>query len=95
MASHNVRLIWQPVASFALQKQFLGRLHQAALQFITTLKYIMKESPYKIRIIGIYWEVFPRFTLCCCRAQPDWAYEFPDWTEPDTQIFRTGPAGQD
>jgi hypothetical protein len=24
-----VRLIWQPVASFALQKRFLGRLHQA------------------------------------------------------------------
>ena len=24
------------------------------------------------------------------RAQPDWAYEFPDRTEPDTQICRTG-----
>ena len=22
----------------------------------------------------------------CIRAQPDWAYEFPDWTGPDTQI---------
>ena len=24
------------------------------------------------------------------RAQPDWAYEFPDRTGPDTQICRTG-----
>ena len=24
------------------------------------------------------------------RAQTDWAYEFPDRTEPDTQICRTG-----
>ena len=29
------------------------------------------------------------------RAQPDWAYEFPDRTGPDTQICRTGPAGPD
>ena len=28
-----------------------------------------------------------------CRAEPDWAYEFPDRTGPDTQICRTGPAG--
>ena len=27
------------------------------------------------------------------RARPDWAYEFPDRTGPDTQICRTGPAG--
>ena len=27
------------------------------------------------------------------RARPDWAYEFPDQTGPDTQIFWTGPAG--
>ena len=26
------------------------------------------------------------------RAQPDWAYEFPDRTGPDTQICRTRPA---
>ena len=26
------------------------------------------------------------------RAQPDWAFEFPDRTGPDTQICRTGPA---
>ena len=26
------------------------------------------------------------------RAQPNWAYEFPDRTGPDTQICRTGPA---
>ena len=26
-------------------------------------------------------------------AQPDWAYEFPGWTGPDTMISRTGPAG--
>ena len=30
-----------------------------------------------------------------CRARPDWAYEFPDRTGPDTQICRTGPAGPD
>ena len=29
------------------------------------------------------------------RAQPDWAYEFPDRTGPDTQICRTGPVGPD
>ena len=29
------------------------------------------------------------------RAQPDWAYEFPERTGPDTQICRTGPAGPD
>ena len=29
------------------------------------------------------------------RAQPDWAYEFPVWIGPDTQICRTGPAGWD
>ena len=29
------------------------------------------------------------------RARPDWAYEFPDRTGPDTQICRTGPAGPD
>ena len=29
------------------------------------------------------------------RAQPDWAYEFPDRTGPDTQIYRTGHAGPD
>jgi hypothetical protein len=29
------------------------------------------------------------------RAQPDWAYEFPDRTGRDTQIYRTGPAGPD
>ena len=29
------------------------------------------------------------------RAQPDWTYEFPDQTGPDTQICRTGPAGPD
>ena len=28
------------------------------------------------------------------RAQPDWAYEFLDRTGPDTQICRTGLAGQ-
>ena len=28
------------------------------------------------------------------RARPDWAYEFSDRTGPDTQICRTGPAGQ-
>ena len=27
------------------------------------------------------------------RAQPNWSYEFPDRTGPDTQICRTGPAG--
>ena len=27
------------------------------------------------------------------RARADWAYEFPDWTGPDTQICRTGPTG--
>ena len=26
------------------------------------------------------------------RFQPDWAYEFPDRTGPDTQICSTGPA---
>ena len=30
-----------------------------------------------------------------CRAWLDWQYELPDWTGPDTQIFRTGPAGPD
>ena len=29
------------------------------------------------------------------RARPDWAYEFPDRTGPDTQICLTGPAGPD
>ena len=29
------------------------------------------------------------------RAQPDWAFEFPDQTGPDNQICRTGPAGPD
>ena len=29
------------------------------------------------------------------RARPDWAYEFPDRTGPDTQICQTGPAGLD
>ena len=29
------------------------------------------------------------------RAQPDWAYEFPDRTGPDNQICRTGPARPD
>ena len=29
------------------------------------------------------------------RARPDWAYDFPDRTGPDTQICRTGPAGPD
>ena len=29
------------------------------------------------------------------RARPDWAYEFPDRTGPDTQICRTGPVGPD
>ena len=29
------------------------------------------------------------------RAQPDWAYEFPDRTGPDTQICRTDPARPD
>ena len=29
------------------------------------------------------------------RARLDWAYEFPDWTGPDTQICWTGPAGPD
>ena len=29
------------------------------------------------------------------RAWPDWAYEFPDWTGPDTQICWTCPAGPD
>ena len=29
------------------------------------------------------------------RARPDWAYEFPDQTGPDTQICRTGPARPD
>ena len=28
------------------------------------------------------------------RAQPDWAYEFPDRTGLDIQICRTGPARQ-
>mgnify|MGYP006888594103 CR=1 FL=1 len=27
--------------------------------------------------------------------RPDWAYEFSDQKEPDTQICRTGPAGLD
>ena len=31
-------------------------------------------------------QFFPFLT----RARPDWAYEFPDWTGPDTQICRTG-----
>ena len=29
------------------------------------------------------------------RARPDWEYEFPDLTGPDTQIRRTCPAGPD
>ena len=29
------------------------------------------------------------------RARPDWAYEFPDQTGPDTQICRTGPSRPD
>ena len=29
------------------------------------------------------------------RAQPDWAYEFPAQTGPETQICRTGPAEPD
>ena len=29
------------------------------------------------------------------RAQPDWAYDFPDRTGPDTQICQKGPAAQD
>ena len=35
------------------------------------------------------------FILHSIRARPDWAYEFPDRTGPDTQICRTGPAGLD
>ena len=31
----------------------------------------------------------------CSRAWPDWAYEFPDQTGPDTQIYWTGPAQPD
>ena len=27
------------------------------------------------------------------RARPDWAYEFPDWSAPETRICRTGPEG--
>ena len=27
------------------------------------------------------------------RAQLDWAYEFPDRTGTDTQIYQTGPTG--
>jgi hypothetical protein len=29
------------------------------------------------------------------RVQPDWAYEFPDRTGPETQICRIGPARPD
>ena len=40
------------------------------------------------KTIQHFWEV-------SFRARPDWAYEFPDRTGPDTQIYRTGPAGPD
>ena len=32
--------------------------------------------------------------ICFIRAQPDWTYECLTRTGPDTQICRTGPAGQ-
>ena len=34
-------------------------------------------------------------TQMLCRAQPDWAYEFPDRTGPDTKVCPIGPARLD
>ena len=41
------------------------------------------------------WPLLVHISVNFTRAQPDWAYEFPDRTGPDTQICRTGPAGPD
>ena len=37
-----------------------------------------------------HWKNREEFYSYFSRAQPDWAYEFPDRTGPDTQICRTG-----
>ena len=37
----------------------------------------------------------PDFIGTWGKARPDWTYEFPDLTGPDTQICWTGPAGPD
>ena len=42
-----------------------------------------------------HWKNREEFYSYFSRAQPDWAYEFPDRTGPDTQICRTGPARPD
>ena len=52
----------------------------------------LAQSRPLLRSVWIYFEVA---LIIEYRAQPDWAYEFPDRTGPDTQICRTGSAGPD
>ena len=53
----------------------LGKLLGA--KYLKTIGHILDY----IRYFAASWE---------CRAQPDWAYEFPDWTGQDSQICWTG-----
>ena len=64
-----------------------------------------RQSPFtKFMLLALFFKSESESTICSdlgrlgsleFRAQPDWAYEFPDRTGPDTQICQTGPAGPD
>ena len=60
------------------------------IQLLHNLTLLMKET---FRVI--YFRSIVNRSCTACRAQPDWAYEFPDRTGLDTQISWTGPAGPD
>ena len=61
------------------------------------LRNLLKPGSYPILPQGnllrgiVIWSGAAR-SVVHSRARPDWAYEFPDRTGPDTQICRTGPA---
>ena len=49
----------------------------------------------RLKKVSTYLLHAPTYYTMVNRARPDWAYEFSDWTGPDTQICQTGPAGPD
>ena len=87
------RYVWSKLKLFAQKMKILiQNVEKLSLQCPRT-----QIDAFQMNIFS--WskavEFFDKLQSLAIRARPDWAYEFPDRTGPDTQICPTGPAGLD
>ena len=82
----SIQSIFQPVIE-VIDTKIVLRTKEKTLSVI--------RNTFDITNVELVEDNFLKISFAETRARPDWAYEFPDRTGPDTQICRTGPAGPD